>query len=509
MVDNASTDGSDASIAERFPRVAADPQPGATSGSRPTTWPCATSTASTTSVSSTTTPSSSPAGSRPLVGGARGRRAASAPRARRSCSPPRSSTCEIDSPTFVPGAADGATLGVRVSGVEVDGVDRWRDAQFGRGLLRPRARAAPEARSAGPRRGRSCGSRSPPSAAAAAAPRRCAWRPSGGRAPSRSTLRSRRAEPRGRRRATTRLGRHRRSTARPFDVINNAGSISSTAATAATGASSSPTAGQYDEPAEVFAWCGGSVLLRPALPRRRRAVRRALLPLLRGHRPLLAGPSRGWRYRYVPDAVVRHVHAASSVRGLGDRSSTTSSATGCSCWPRTRRPASPPAPRGATCWSTAVLRPAGHGRPVAARGADRTLEHGPAARWVVRWRSSACSRRCSSTGGASAARQVVRRRPDLIRRLSRVPALKVAVYDQLLDDGRWGEKFGGRHRRRSSPAEHDVELLAPRAVSTRLARRAAATRPRPASASTGHRGRPARSPRAERELRPVRQRARS
>ena len=46
--------------------------------------------------------------------------------------------------------------------------------------------------------------------------------------------------------------------------------------------------GQYDEPAEVFAWCGGAVLLVEGVPRRRRAVRRAAVPLLRGHRPVVA-----------------------------------------------------------------------------------------------------------------------------------------------------------------------------------------------------------------------------
>ncbi|MGH9250120.1 MAG: glycosyltransferase, partial [Acidimicrobiales bacterium] len=40
---------------------------------------------------------------------------------------------EIHSPTFVPGSGDQRALGVRVSGARVDGVDRWRDVQFADG----------------------------------------------------------------------------------------------------------------------------------------------------------------------------------------------------------------------------------------------------------------------------------------------------------------------------------------------------------------------------------------
>jgi GT2 family glycosyltransferase len=70
--------------------------------------------------------------------------------------------------------------------------------------------------------------------------------------------------------------------------------------------------GQYDRPTEVFAWCGGAVLLS----------RRYLDDV--GHfddRLFLyyedldlawRGRARGWSYRCVPESVVRHVHSASS-----------------------------------------------------------------------------------------------------------------------------------------------------------------------------------------------------
>ena len=51
--------------------------------------------------------------------------------------------------------------------------------------------------------------------------------------------------------------------------------------------------GQFDTPDEVFAWCGAAVLLSPAYLQSVGLLRRALLPLLRGHRPLLAGTLAG------------------------------------------------------------------------------------------------------------------------------------------------------------------------------------------------------------------------
>ena len=79
----------------------------------------------------------------------------------------------------------------------------------------------------------------------------------------------------------------------------------------------------------MFAWCGGAVLLR----------RRYLDDVgLFDERFFLyyedtdlswRGRLRGWRYVYVPGAVVRHHHAPVVGRRLGRCSATTPNATGC------------------------------------------------------------------------------------------------------------------------------------------------------------------------------------
>lgn len=71
-------------------------------------------------------------------------------------------------------------------------------------------------------------------------------------------------------------------------------------------------AGQYDDPEDVWGWCGGGVLLR----------RRYLDDVGRFDERLFLygedvdlswrGARRGWRYRYVPTSVVHHLHRASS-----------------------------------------------------------------------------------------------------------------------------------------------------------------------------------------------------
>ena len=54
-----------------------------------------------------------------------------------------------------------------------------------------------------------------------------------------------------------------------------------------------PDRGQFDERQDVFAWCGAGVLFRADYLARRRPLRRAVLHVLRGHRPGVAGPQPG------------------------------------------------------------------------------------------------------------------------------------------------------------------------------------------------------------------------
>ncbi|MFM7616465.1 MAG: glycosyltransferase [Actinomycetes bacterium] len=76
-----------------------------------------------------------------------------------------------------------------------------------------------------------------------------------------------------------------------------------------------PDDGRFDEPGEVFAWCGGAVLLRA---RYLEEVGRFDPSLFLYYEDLdlsWRGRAQGWRYTYVPTSVVHHVHAASD--GLG------------------------------------------------------------------------------------------------------------------------------------------------------------------------------------------------
>ena len=65
----------------------------------------------------------------------------------------------------------------------------------------------------------------------------------------------------------------------------------------------------------MFAWCGGSVLLRPAYLADVGLFDESFFLYYEDTDLSWRGLSRGWRYRYVPEAVVRHVHAASTGEG--------------------------------------------------------------------------------------------------------------------------------------------------------------------------------------------------
>ena len=73
--------------------------------------------------------------------------------------------------------------------------------------------------------------------------------------------------------------------------------------------------GQYDEPAEVFGWCGGGVLLRRSYLAQVGLFDERFFLYYEDTDLAWRGRARGWRYRYVPTSVVRHVHAATS--GVG------------------------------------------------------------------------------------------------------------------------------------------------------------------------------------------------
>jgi GT2 family glycosyltransferase len=76
-----------------------------------------------------------------------------------------------------------------------------------------------------------------------------------------------------------------------------------------------PDLGQYDEPAEVFAWCGGAVLLRTAYLRDVGLFDPTFFLYYEDFDLSWRGRSSGWTYRYEPTSVVFHEHAYSSKAG--------------------------------------------------------------------------------------------------------------------------------------------------------------------------------------------------
>lgn len=101
----------------------------------------------------------------------------------------------------------------------------------------------------------------------------------------------------------------------PFSVVNNAGSVLLAGGYGADRGYQEADYGQFDQPQEVFAWCGAAVLL----------ARRYLESVgLFDDRYFLyyedfdlswRGRARGWRYLYIPTSVVHHLHSATSIEG--------------------------------------------------------------------------------------------------------------------------------------------------------------------------------------------------
>lgn len=96
------------------------------------------------------------------------------------------------------------------------------------------------------------------------------------------------------------------------DVINGVGSIVFEDGCGADRGWLQRDDGQLDDPVEVFSWCGGGVLLRPAYLADVGLFDESFFLYYEDTDLSWRGQARGWRYRTVPSSVIRHVHAASS-----------------------------------------------------------------------------------------------------------------------------------------------------------------------------------------------------
>ncbi len=213
--------------------------------------------------------------------------------------------------------------GVRLSGVEVDGRSVWADAVFDEGFWGPEPAAPGEAGCRWTRRRGEV---------------RVAARAVGDR-PKRMALRLSAESPRTATLATGAETRHVTLDTEPdwyavdlpaerHDVINNAGSNLFAGGFGGDRGYLERDEGQYDEPADVFAWCGGSVLLRPEYLVDVGLFDERFFLYYEDTDLSWRGRMLGWRYRYVPTSVVRHEHAATSGEG-SDFSATSSNGIGC------------------------------------------------------------------------------------------------------------------------------------------------------------------------------------
>ena len=98
-------------------------------------------------------------------------------------------------------------------------------------------------------------------------------------------------------------------------IVNNAGTDLLANGFAADRAYLEPDDGRVDDATDVFAWCGGGVLLRSAYLDDIGLFDEELFLYYEDLELAWRGAQRGWRYRYVPTSTVHHVHAATSGRG--------------------------------------------------------------------------------------------------------------------------------------------------------------------------------------------------
>ncbi len=130
-----------------------------------------------------------------------------------------------------------------------------------------------------------------------------------------------------------RPGRHRYEVAlggAGFDLVNNVGSVLLPNHYAADRGWLEPDDGQYDRPDDIFAWSGGAVLLRKDYLRDGGVFDERLFLYYEDLELSWRGRERGWRYRYVPESTVRHVHAATAMqdsRWLGTSTSAIASSS--------------------------------------------------------------------------------------------------------------------------------------------------------------------------------------
>ena len=221
---------------------------------------------------------------------------------------PRFVDLSVHAPTHRP-AGDDRDLGIRISGVRVGGAEQWRHTLFGDGVFHPERGPTeePEFRwttSTGLVRVPVDADRPASSVEVrVASDRELVAKFDGG-----ADVREVAVGP-----APRWIDVPLRREA--YDVINNVGSDLVNGSWGGDRGFLEADVGQYDDAQDVFAWCGAGVLFRPDYLDDVGLLDERFFMYYEDTDMAWRGRARGWRYRYVPDAVLRHVHAATSVEG--------------------------------------------------------------------------------------------------------------------------------------------------------------------------------------------------
>lgn len=219
----------------------------------------------------------------------------------------------LTSPAFVPGGADRRRLGVTVSGARLNGRDAWPDLVFDEGWYGEEPGVGREPGRRWSRDRATVMVRVHSDQPDDSLPRTLSLRLAAERAKTVTlTTEAARAEvevdtePQW---VDVDLDGHR------HDVVNNAGSGLFEGGYGGDLGFRELDRGQWDEPAEVFAWCGGAVLLRKEYLEEVGRFDPRYFLYYEDTDLSWRGRLRGWRYRYVPASLVRHDHAFSSGEG--------------------------------------------------------------------------------------------------------------------------------------------------------------------------------------------------
>jgi GT2 family glycosyltransferase len=206
----------------------------------------------------------------------------------------------LEAPTVRAGRGDRRDLGLRVSGARVDGVDAWSRVQLVEGFW------GQEPDGPGQWTGARARLRLPEGAQAE-------LELSAGRACTATVACAAETADLAVDQVAT---YHRVKLGGPAaSIVNNVGSVLTDDHHGADRGYLEPDDGRFDEPVDVFAWCGAGVLLRRAYLDDVGLFDERLFLYYEDLELAWRGAKHGWRYRYVPDSVVHHVHAATSVEG--------------------------------------------------------------------------------------------------------------------------------------------------------------------------------------------------